>query len=1017
MAENVVINYSEFFKDDGGFKKVREDFEKLSADLIEQAKELREKTKIIDISNSKEVNELAKTTEKLTEAKRKQVEISKSIEKIEKESLKQKIEAEKLARERIKTTEAQRRATEKASEAEQKSIRSVNQTRKSEIQLSETQRRQKEAIRKASEREQRAADKLNRAYSQLNIQRSDARRIIEDLNAKKVLGVRLSDNEQRELKESTREYQRLDKAIRQIDQANGRFQANVGNYPRLFSSAKNALAGFIGAFGLFQGVRFFADFTRDSFRLANEAKGVEFAFQQIGASARNAFEDVRESTRGLISDLDIKRSLVEFDNFNLSLRQSGILFEFLTLRATQTGRSIDSLRDSLVEGLSKESKLRIDNLGISMSDLNAELAKGVDFIDAVANIAQRELVEAGGILDEAADNTAKWKANLENVKVAFGNLVTSITQGGGVISRIINANLEAAKDFFNFLSRAVKSQDALVDDQATIIAQRNIDQIVVRAEALGKSFEDAAKQSTVIKQIGVEIRGLEKDIDSLLEKQNIRELAPSEQIRLANLREEVEIRKRAIELTQELIDKEIERSKKTTTTELTKEQQDNIDKQRKEQEKAGFEVEKLRREQAIDRLNKEIENENIILAERIKILRDREKLEIELENFIKDQTIKINKLSGNQKVLIEEQTQKKIREIRDQSQKELLSLVSGEVDARLTELNDLEDIEIAKLEQKRKNFKKESDFEEFKQLELLKIQKKFAEKRLELLIATGDDQFKVEIEQLKGLIESLNAQIEGLKPNSDPWSEFVDEVVNAFTQGANVISNKLTQSVIDSEKALNDQQKAVDSQRKRAEQGLQNTLAFEQKEEAKREKELIERQKRLDQINKLTAYWNTYNANLASLEPGQDSTDAITKTLTSIAVIEALTASLTRFADGGVVEDRLPVDGIFRGASHSSKKGGIPIMVEGQEGIFSKKEMANLGKDNFYALKNIASSGVVDGNFFSEQRNVFIKEVPSIGRYDKELVSEIKAVKQAINSRPDQMLNVPEVVNGVLEFT
>src|SRR5690606_39826108 len=68
------------------------------------------------------------------------------------------------------------------------------------------------------------------------------------------------------------------------------------------------------------------------------------------------------AVRGSISALDIKRSLNEFANFNITLEQSGTLFDFLAIRAAQTGKSITQLRDSLVEGLSKESLLRIDNL-------------------------------------------------------------------------------------------------------------------------------------------------------------------------------------------------------------------------------------------------------------------------------------------------------------------------------------------------------------------------------------------------------------------------------------------------------------------------------------------------------------------------------------------------------------------------------------------------------------------------------------------------------------------------------
>src|SRR5699024_9524284 len=142
--------------------------------------------------------------------------------------------------------------------------------------------------------------------------------------------------------------------------------------------------------------------------LAREARGVEFAFERLGEAGVKAFDDVRKASRGTLSELDIKRALVEFDNFNLDIQQAGDLFEFLTVRATQTGKSVEYLRDSLVEGLSKESKLRIDNLGISASELNEELEKTPNFVEAVANIARREVAEAGDILDKAANSSARF---------------------------------------------------------------------------------------------------------------------------------------------------------------------------------------------------------------------------------------------------------------------------------------------------------------------------------------------------------------------------------------------------------------------------------------------------------------------------------------------------------------------------------------------------------------------------------------------------------------------------------
>lgn len=257
---------------------------------------------------------------------------------------------------------------------------------------------------------------------------------------------------------AAREVQELDARLKKADAISGQFQRNVGNYPTKFAPAIGALRQLVGAFGVVEGIRLGARLIKDSIALANEAKGVEFAFERMGKVGVKAFNDVKKSTRGLLSDLDIKKSLVDFQNFNIDLEQSAVLFEFLSVRAAQTGKSVEYLRDSLVEGLSKESKLRIDNLGISAAALNEELKKTPNFAQAVANIAKTEIKEAGNILEEAASGAAKFNASMNNISVNFGKLFTSIKGIG-----FINDFLEDYNNRFDLLNKGLSSNLSLME--------------------------------------------------------------------------------------------------------------------------------------------------------------------------------------------------------------------------------------------------------------------------------------------------------------------------------------------------------------------------------------------------------------------------------------------------------------------------------------------------------------------------------------------------------------------------
>ncbi len=237
----------------------------------------------------------------------------------------------------------------------------------------------------------------------------------------------------------TAQWQKYSKELQKVNTTLKIARAEMNGVTKTMGSQKKSVTSLLLAYAgltiglnevvqLFKNVfKFIYEFGSESVELAGLAKGVEFAFTKLGEKGTDAFNRVKKSTRGLLSDLDIKRSLVELDNFNISLEESDTLFEFLAVRATQTGRSIDSLKDSLVEGLSKESKLRIDNLGISASELNSELEKTPNFVKAVAAIAKKEVAEAGAILDLAADSSAKWNAALENIQVVVGKGLSKVT--------------------------------------------------------------------------------------------------------------------------------------------------------------------------------------------------------------------------------------------------------------------------------------------------------------------------------------------------------------------------------------------------------------------------------------------------------------------------------------------------------------------------------------------------------------------------------------------------------------
>lgn len=335
------------------------------------------------------------------------------------------------------------------------------------------------------------------SMGRLTNERDKARKSVQELQAKLALGKKLSDQEQRELAQSTAAFEKYNNAITVIKTSTKQFQENVGNYPKQLKVVGGTIRQLLPILGLASGLKLAFDFAKEARQAAIEAKGVEFAFKRLGDEGENAFLRIKKSTRGLLSDLDIKKALVDFDNFNISLEETDTLFEFLAVRSQQTGKSIEDLQSSLVEGLSKESKLRIDNLGIATADLNAELEKTPNFVQAVANIAKREVAEAGSILDDAANSQAKWNADLENFQLAVGK---------GFVAKFSNAIYELGSNILRAITPA-ENMTKQFEDQAKYVIdlEKNLIPLVDEYDNLKGKTELSVKEQDRLKTVITDI--------------------------------------------------------------------------------------------------------------------------------------------------------------------------------------------------------------------------------------------------------------------------------------------------------------------------------------------------------------------------------------------------------------------------------------------------------------------------------------------------------------------------------
>ncbi len=198
--------------------------------------------------------------------------------------------------------------------------------------------------------------------------------------------------------------------------------AQVDNSLKNISKKFNNLGGVIGATFVVSGLQ---RFSAEAIELNSQLSKAAAGFKRFGDESTLA--EMRESTRGLVSDLELMQQSVKGANLGIPIRDMGILLEFAKRRADETGESMEHLVNSIVEGIGRKSTRRLDNLGISAQRLkeavggvSLEMADVADVSAAMVSIAEEELAKMGDASLTAADEITQLKVAFENFKAVAG---------------------------------------------------------------------------------------------------------------------------------------------------------------------------------------------------------------------------------------------------------------------------------------------------------------------------------------------------------------------------------------------------------------------------------------------------------------------------------------------------------------------------------------------------------------------------------------------------------------------
>ena len=150
-----------------------------------------------------------------------------------------------------------------------------------------------------------------------------------------------------------------------------------------------------------------------------QAEGIKYRFEQIGGTAVY-LEELRTHTHGLVNDLDLMKATVKAKDFNIPMKDLGTYLEFAQLKAQQTGESVDYLVDSIVTGLGRQSVQILDNLGISAAELKSKMAQGKTMTEAVAEVINTQLSQAGEHFETEAERAQRKLIELQNEQMRVG---------------------------------------------------------------------------------------------------------------------------------------------------------------------------------------------------------------------------------------------------------------------------------------------------------------------------------------------------------------------------------------------------------------------------------------------------------------------------------------------------------------------------------------------------------------------------------------------------------------------
>lgn len=162
--------------------------------------------------------------------------------------------------------------------------------------------------------------------------------------------------------------------------------------------------------------------------MARQGEGIRIAFERLGRG--DILDGLREATHGTVTDLELMKAAVMFNDFKLPVEELGTMLAFAQQKAKDTGQSVDYMVSSIVTGLGRKSLMILDNLGLSATEIKERMKETGDMTKAVGAIIRDQMAKAGDYVETAADRATKADVELKNAMEELGRTFQPLADAG-----------------------------------------------------------------------------------------------------------------------------------------------------------------------------------------------------------------------------------------------------------------------------------------------------------------------------------------------------------------------------------------------------------------------------------------------------------------------------------------------------------------------------------------------------------------------------------------------------------